>query len=370
MADERRDAELQGPVPPAWDEEPELYVEPHPLRTSDTVGVVVALLALAVIGISGYIWLNPDLTAATVLARVRTPQQTVEPAVFKADVDAAGERCPYCNMFAERSASHIAAQLADGMVHHFDAWDCLFKYAVAQKLALVSAQVVRHGSDLDEPEWLTATDAHYLYDTTEAVAGSMPPYTAAFVDDHSAMTAQNDMGGTLTDFKGLMGHWSFTDYQPDLIVIPKEPEAVAAAKAEAPASEQGVADALADPGGHTHDMSCPVCGMFADKSHSHIAVLWNDGSHSHFDAWDCVFAYEADSGRMLDQARVVNYAANGGPAWLDATLAFYLYDTKEIEGSTPPYVAAFVDRKAAEDARLELGGEVVDFAGLRERWRK
>ena len=34
----------------------------------------------------------------------------------------------------------------------------------------------------------------------------------------------------------------------------------------------------------------------------------------------------------------------------------------------PPYVAAFADRAAAEGAQAELGGEVVDFAGLRANW--
>jgi nitrous oxide reductase accessory protein NosL len=345
-------------------EEPELYVEPAKMTSRDTVGVVAALFALAIVGVLGYIWLNPNLGISNLGGAGKAVQEPGEAPVFTAGVDSMEVRCPYCNMFAAKSASYIVATMGDGTVQHFDSWDCLFKYGTEEKQPLVSAQVAKYGSDIGDPLWLTAADAVYLYDTKQSIQGSMPPGVAAFESEADAAAETGELGGTVLGFTELMAKWQFADYKPDLPVIPR----AAGTSAAAPAIDQG-ADVLADPSSHDHDMGCPYCGMFADKSGAHSVVLWSDGSHSHFDSWDCVFNYEKDKKLMLDQARVVAYSGSDDPrAWLDATLAFYLYDTKEINGSMPPYVAAFETRDLADAARGDLGGEVVDFAALRKKW--
>ena len=54
---------------------------------------------------------------------------------------------------------------------------------------------------------------------------------------------------------------------------------------------------------------------------------------------------------------------------LDASAAWYLYETKHnVENSMPPGVAAYPDQAAARAAQPEMGGEVVDFAGLKAKW--
>jgi nitrous oxide reductase accessory protein NosL len=362
--------EMQPEVPASpKHEEPELYVEPTRMTRRDTLGVIAALVALVVIGISGYVWLNPKLGASNVLAVLPgrgAVKEQGETEVFKVGVDADEVRCPFCNMFAARSASYIVATMGDGTVQHFDSWDCVFKYSTEQDLPLVSAQVAKHGEEIGDPLWLTAAEASYLYDTTESIKGSMPPGVAAFESEADAKQAQEELGGSLLAFADLIAKWQFANYRPDMTVIPKTPGSAAeAAKQEA--AESG--DVLADPGSHTHDMGCPVCGMFANKSRTHVVVLWANGEHTHHDSFDCMFIHEKDNGMMLDQARVSAYSSRlESPSWLNAIQAFYLYGTREIEGSMPPYVAAYESRAQAEAARGELGGEVVDFAGLRKKW--
>src|SRR5258707_5753 len=47
----------------------EFYAEPATLSGRDTAGVVVALIALLLIGIGGYIWLTPGMSVAKMLGR-------------------------------------------------------------------------------------------------------------------------------------------------------------------------------------------------------------------------------------------------------------------------------------------------------------
>ena len=127
----------------------------------------------------------------------------------------------------------------------------------------------------------------------------------------------------------------------------------------------------ADPGAAAEEVRCPYCGMFADRSLSHVDATWADGAHTHHDSWDCVFLHAMDNGLELDSARVTAYDSAGATVpWLDAAAAWYLFDTQRIKGSMPPYVAAFSSQDAAAKAQPQLGGEIVDFDGLRARWNQ
>jgi hypothetical protein len=57
------------------------------------------------------------------------------------------------------------------------------------------------------------------------------------------------------------------------------------------------------------------------------------------------------------------------PHMLAAASAWYLYGTtKKVKGSMPPYVAAYPDKAAAMAAQPEMGGEAMNFAGLKAKW--
>jgi hypothetical protein len=167
-----------------------------------------------------------------------------------------------------------------------------------------------------------------------------------------------------------------TPQQPFVQPMEQEPS-MAAMEHEtpptAPAGEEtkpGVETSLlTDPHLHDHDLNCAYCGMFADKSLSHSVVQWNDGSHTHHDGWDCVFKYGQDAGLVLEDAVVVQYDGTGEePVWIAANEAWFLYGTKTIKGSMPPFVAAFESEAAAQAAKAELGGEVLGFVGLSNKW--
>lgn len=237
------------PVEPENVEE-ELYVEPPRLTGKDLAGVIVALLALAVIGCSGYVWLNPDLTWSNLLARkTAATEQAVAVSVTKRDTEthsqnaapgvpatsattksatpatetagtgtdspppAAGAAaaedfsCAQCGMDASRSASHVIAHWAGQGSGHFDSWDCAFKYAKDQGQTLTSAEVNQFGDDPARPKMLAAATAWFLYDTKTKVPGSMPPYVAAYPDEAAAKAAQPEMGGEAMDFAGLKSKW-------------------------------------------------------------------------------------------------------------------------------------------------------------------
>lgn len=179
----------------------------------DTVGVVVALLALALIGVSGYIWLNPGLSYRDVTGRLaRSPAPGVSVPVespHDALVAAAPDervRCPFCGMYTDMSPAEAVISWGDGSHSHFDSWDCVFAYEAESGLMLDFGQVREHGHALDEPEWLDVAKASYLYDTNE-IQGSMPPYVAAFGEAALAESARDELGGELVDFAGLRSKW-------------------------------------------------------------------------------------------------------------------------------------------------------------------
>ena len=186
--------------------EPELYVEPTQMAPRDTLGVVVALVALALIGVSGYIWLNPKLDVHSLLALraakpAAVPMQSAPPATAGAHIS-----CPYCGMYADTSESTVALMWADGGSATFDSFDCVFNY-IKEKHVKLDSGTVRDYEAKGGDKWIDLKQASYLYDTTATVEGSMPPYVAAFDSKVKAEAAKKTMGGEVMDFAGLKGKW-------------------------------------------------------------------------------------------------------------------------------------------------------------------
>jgi nitrous oxide reductase accessory protein NosL len=119
---------------------------------------------------------------------------------LEAALAAAPAECPYCGMDAAKSKSHVVVQWDNGEISHHDCWDCVFKYEKQQGRMLDVARVLAHPGD--GPEWLAATEAAYLYDTA-SIAGSMPPYVAAFFTVEDARASQSELGGEVVDFGQL-----------------------------------------------------------------------------------------------------------------------------------------------------------------------
>jgi hypothetical protein len=186
-------------------DEQELYIEPTPLRGKDAVGVIFALLALALIGVSGYVWLNPELSMHTLFARrpaAVTPAESS--AIAAAQTDDAHVSCPHCGMYADKSRTAVAVMWEGGGSNTLDSFDCVFNYMADNKLEVETATVSNYNEG--DPEWIDVNAATYLYDTKE-VEGSMPPYVAAFADEEAAQAAQIELGGELMDFARLKEKW-------------------------------------------------------------------------------------------------------------------------------------------------------------------
>jgi hypothetical protein len=237
----------------------EFYLEPTPLGKRDVAGVMLALVALALIGAGGYIWLNPELSLASLAPGPRPP------AAAEAEL---GAPAPH-----EHGAPNAAA---------------------AESSASPAAPAAPASAVADPPAAPTGTDA--------------PPARAG---------------------------------------VPAAPPAAAAP-----------------------DMSCPQCGMHADRSLAHVVAHWSDGSTTHHDCWDCTFAWGRANGITLQEVQVMAHGSRlDAPQWLQAPAAVFLYGTSRIKGSMPPYVAAFDTRAAATAAQPELGGEVLDWEGLQAKFK-
>ncbi len=213
--------------PRAEEHEADFYVEPAQLRGGDIAGVILALLALAVIGISGYVWLNPHLSAADLPTLLRGKagsadskitqsagsETTAADNAAKDPADSALAEtgsCPYCGMFTANSAAHVEAHWSNGSETDHDCWDCTFNWGRQAGLQLEHAQVVDYPTAGDSPQWLEADKAFYLYDT-EKLEGSMPPYVAAFADKAAAQAAQGELGGELLDWTALRSRFEDTN---------------------------------------------------------------------------------------------------------------------------------------------------------------
>ena len=257
-------------------EEPELYVEPPKLTGRDALGVILALVALVVIGIGGYIWLNPQLSAAS---------------LFKHQQPAA-------------SAKNAAS---------------------------------------------TTAPAAGTTNAAPGGAGSMPGM------DMSGQTTDQNSQSSATTSSAPAAETSTQEQAK----APAESTAAAV-----PASESAAAETKPE------HFICDFCGMFADSSRSYVIAQWTDGMTSHHDSWDCVSKYGKANKMTLASAKVLDFTSQkGAPVMLDAAGAWYLYKTKKsVSGSMPPNVAAYASRAAAEKAQPAMGGETLDFAGLKAKW--
>jgi nitrous oxide reductase accessory protein NosL len=278
-------------------------------------------------------------------------------------------------MFADRSMSHVAAHWSDGQELHYDSWDCVFVYAEEHSELLESAQVIDPESSLKEPRWLDASTAWYLYDTTERVAGSMPPFTAAFSSREAAVASQQELGGELLDFSALRGKWGAADPAgsaaagSESAAGSEEAQPSERIEAQARPAEPDTAAEAAETSAAEGPLECPYCGMLPANSGTHIAAEWSDGAEHHYDCFDCMFNHLKESSATLANVKVSRYGSPGSaPDWLDAASAVFLYDTKRIKGSMPPYTAAFSDEASAMAAQAELGGELVNWTALRAKW--
>jgi NosL len=186
--------------------EPELYIEPTPMTSRDTLGVIAALLALAVIGVSGYVWLNPQLTARSLLVFRKEPATNV---AVVADTAPAIEHidCPYCGMYADQSDCAVAVMWQGGGSATFDSFDCVFNYIKENDVKLAEGTVLSYADRELADSWVGLELATYLYGTT-AIAGSMEPYVAAFGSKEQALEAQQTLGGEVVDFAGLQAKWN------------------------------------------------------------------------------------------------------------------------------------------------------------------
>ena len=109
-------------------------------------------------------------------------------------------------MFADRSPSHVVAYWPDGSDTHHDCWDCVFNYAEDGNTEFDYALVKLYNSSLEQPEWLRADQAVYLFDT-EPIRGSMPPFIAAFASRDAAEQAAGEIGGEVMNYEELVSNW-------------------------------------------------------------------------------------------------------------------------------------------------------------------
>jgi nitrous oxide reductase accessory protein NosL len=378
-------------------EEEQLFYEEPPRSTMrENLGMLFALLSLCIIGFAGYVWLTPGLEFADYL-NGGAGQKLADDSSAAAQAEHAGHdmaamgdevRCPVCNMFALRSQSAIMASWSDGTETHHDSWDCVANWARDESLQLSSAEVVAYTEAEGDAIWLNAEAAGYRFGTSVSVRGSMPPNVAAFASADEAESAA-DMGGDVLTYSSLLQNLGILTTQsqasaaaasdsPDEMAgmdHPKDADGAAPemqADSADPVSEgsQQLAGKLIEQAAFT-DSSCPVCGMFADRSLTHVVVRWSDGSYSQHDCFDCAFGMLAEGGKLIDRIEVSLYDYdNPGSRWKDARLASFLYGTSRIKGSMPPFVAAFADSGEASAALPELGGEQLNFEELAARWQQ
>ncbi len=119
---------------------------------------------------------------------------------------------------------------------------------------------------------------------------------------------------------------------------------------------------------------CENCGMFTDISTTHsLAKITLDGKtaeHS-FVCLECVFEKLAEWGdrASLKSIKVIDYntASSDVRKYVDVGKAWFLYDTSKLKGSMPTYTAAFSSKAAAEKAKADLGGTLMQWDALKPK---
>jgi nitrous oxide reductase accessory protein NosL len=112
--------------------------------------------------------------------------------------------------------------------------------------------------------------------------------------------------------------------------------------------------------------------MSWDASPTSLKVMLKGDSKPHyFESMACLF--QSTDRVKLEKVRVTSYTISGSGVdgvpgeLIDAFKAHYLYDTKRIPHSMPPFIAAFKSKDAALKAQKELGG---DYATFDRVWSK
>lgn len=118
---------------------------------------------------------------------------------------------------------------------------------------------------------------------------------------------------------------------------------------------------------------CDNCGMFFAKSAARVTTVVEVEGESYSHMFECLgclhdYLHENYGEVMPAELQVLDYTTfdTDDEQMIDGFDAWYLFGTERLAGAMPPYVAAFSDEDAAKAAQEELGGELVDFAGMRE----
>ncbi|MCB1220133.1 MAG: nitrous oxide reductase accessory protein NosL [Planctomycetales bacterium] len=381
----------------------ELFYEEAPRSSvSEAVGVFIALLALCIVGYGGYVWLTPGMELGDILRREGlSPKDGVENLTSEQGKSVAieDERCPQCGMYSLRSIAAVHASFADGSSGYFDGWGCVANWATEHSTTLADAKTRDIASADRDPQWIDAASAAYRYGT-DKLSGSMAPFVASYatpgmaaddarrggeVMDYPALLSElgiaastNSMGAEITNDPAKLdtaGEMQMDGAMESMDHIGHDHAARDGADKGMPAADKDsstvtASGSLYNKAGFS-DSSCQYCGMFADKSLTHVVVRWQDGSYTQHDSFDCVFNLMADEARSIDAIQFTAYEVdNPGSHWLDASTAWFLYDTDTVKGSMPPYVAGFASRSDAENAQAGLGGQLLDYNGLAAMWQQ
>jgi len=113
---------------------------------------------------------------------------------------------------------------------------------------------------------------------------------------------------------------------------------------------------------------CANCGMFTDASSTRVqAQIKVDGKTGPYE-FECIGCMREKLEAWGDTAKVQSFKILDyttfkakTPKMLDGKRAWYLFGTKELEGSMgePAYIAGFATKDAATKAQKDLGGDVV-----------
>jgi hypothetical protein len=107
-------------------------------------------------------------------------------------------RCEHCNMFWDISTTRIEASIKSGgktATHLYESLGCL-QQSVASGDTLTSVKILDYATASGKsPKLIDAKKAHYLFETTTRLKGSMAPFIAAFSSKEAAVKAQKELGG-------------------------------------------------------------------------------------------------------------------------------------------------------------------------------
>lgn len=114
--------------------------------------------------------------------------------------------------------------------------------------------------------------------------------------------------------------------------------------------------------------SCEKCGMFWDISpaRSEVSVIDGASTNTHlYENFNC--AYKDLTSQYGDDVvpsklEVVDYQTFNSkhPEMIDAFEATFLYGTKRMKATMPPFIAAFSSEKDAKAAQKVIGGDLLD----------